>query len=39
MDYPKIKKKPIDQFSVKPNLSDYDKMHKSMSWEKNYAPK
>ncbi|MFC1856887.1 acetate--CoA ligase [Thermodesulfobacteriota bacterium] len=34
MDYPKIKKKPADQFSVKPNFSDYNRMYEALSWEK-----
>ncbi|MFC1814429.1 acetate--CoA ligase [Thermodesulfobacteriota bacterium] len=34
MDYPKINKKPADQFSVKPNFSDYNRMYEALSWEK-----
>ena len=33
MDYPKIVKDPLENFSVKPNLSDYQKMREEFSWE------
>lgn len=33
MDYPKINKGPLSSFSVKPNLSDYQKMRETFKWE------
>ncbi len=33
MDYPKIVKGPLDSFSVKPNLFDYQKMRETFKWE------
>ena len=33
MDYPKIVKDPLENFSVKPNLLDYQKMREEFSWE------
>jgi len=34
MDYPRIVKDPVERFSVKPNILDYQKMRKEFSWEK-----
>ncbi len=34
MDYPKIVKAPLKDFSVKPNLLDYQKIRKEFSWDK-----
>ena len=33
MDYPKIIKGSLGSFSVKPNLSDYQKMRETFKWE------
>ena len=33
MDYPKIVKGPLERFSVKPNLSDYQKMCEEFNWD------
>ena len=33
MDYPRIVKGPLEGFSVKPNLSDYQKLRKEFRWE------
>lgn len=33
MEYPKITKGPLKSFSVKPNLSDYQKMQREFRWE------
>jgi len=33
MDYPKIIKGPLESYSVKPNLSDYQKMREDFRWE------
>ena len=33
MDYPKIIKGTLESFSVKPNLSDYQKMCEDFKWE------
>lgn len=34
MEYPRITKKPLDQYTVKPNLQDYLKMYEEFSWNK-----
>jgi len=34
MEYPRITKKPCDQFAIKPNLRDYPKMVEEFSWDK-----
>jgi acetyl-CoA synthetase len=34
MEYPRITKKPFDQYTVKPNLQDYPKMVEEFSWNK-----
>lgn len=34
MEYPRITKKPFDQYAVKPNLQDYPKMYEEFSWDK-----
>ncbi len=34
MEYPRITKKPFDQYTVKPNLKDYPKMYEEFSWDK-----
>jgi len=33
MDYPKIVKEPMEKFSVRPNLTDYQKMCEGFRWE------
>jgi hypothetical protein len=34
MNYPKLAKKPADQFSVKPNLNNYNRIYEAFSWDK-----
>jgi len=34
MEYPIIQKKPLEQFTAKPNLQDYQKMREEISWDK-----
>lgn len=33
MEYPRITKKPLEQYVVKPNLQDYDRMYEKFSWD------
>jgi acetyl-CoA synthetase len=33
MGYPKITKEPFENYSVKPNLQDYHKMYRELSWD------
>jgi len=33
MNYPKFVKRRADQFSVKPNLIDYDRIYEAFSWD------
>jgi acetyl-CoA synthetase len=33
MEYPRITKKPFEEFSVKPNLQDYQKTYQKFSWD------
>jgi acetyl-CoA synthetase len=34
MEYPRITKKPFEEYAVKPNLQDYHKMCEEFSWDK-----
>ena len=33
MDYPEIKKPPISQFTIKPNLDHYDDITRAFTWD------
>ena len=33
MEYPKILKDPIEKFSVKPNLENYEKIRQEFNWD------
>ncbi len=33
MEYPKILKVPIEQYSVKPNLENYEKIRQEFNWD------